>query len=480
MTLPNFASSYETPGVYWALTNTPQTANGNFIGPRLAIVGPAIGYFSYTGDNNVQLTGTTPQVLSKQGIVTASIVVQSLDAVPVVYTAGTDYTVTTTGSGSASITSIARNGSGSIGSGAHVAVLYNYADASYYTPRLVNNMQDVSALYGASYNTDTGAIVSPLSLAAEIAFKSGSVDLVLVPVPLTSGVATAANLLSGLNQLAARNDVSLVAVLPVGVTGTNSAHGDVVTVATNLEAYLAAREAEGLFQVGIIGYEPSVANTDATTIGADYIAQQVAYRRVVETWPNQVNYAASGQYNLALAGYYVAAAIGGLLGGNAPQDGITRYALPVFPSFPTAVLPMLTEAKKTTLSAAGVCVIESNRNGTIQVRHGVTTDPSSIYNFEISLVRIQDAMIESLQSAIANASIIGSPITGDSVSALQGLVETILNGLITSGDISAFQGVTVTQNVTTPTEIDVVFSYLPIYPLNYITISFSIDASSSF
>ena len=100
MSLPNFGgSTYEPPGIYVYETSTPSTASGSFAGPLAAIVGPALGYRTFT--DSVLLNGTNPGVceatqlprLSQLGIDTSTIVVTSPGGTPITYTLTTDYTV---------------------------------------------------------------------------------------------------------------------------------------------------------------------------------------------------------------------------------------------------------------------------------------------------------------------------------------------------------------------------------------------------
>jgi hypothetical protein len=484
--LPNFGATYVPPGVYWAQSPTPVANPLGVANPSLiAIVGPAIGYETYV--DSATISYTQQYTLTQLGInltanpdadpAYAGVVVTSTDGA-VTYVAGTDYVLTQTsavdGNSIDTVTTIEGIAEGNIANGQEVVVSYQYTSSAYYTPTTCNNFPSVQAIYGPAFDTNTGAILSPLSFAAKFAFDNGASQVVLVATTSNNGVATRAGLSAGYTALSSLDTVSMIVPLPVGMTGTGGSPGDIINVGTDLETFLANQETQNnVLQTAYLGYETTV------TVGPDTIAQDVAFKRVVEAWPNQMTfYNGFTNTSQVLPGYYLAAAYAGILASNPVQQGLTKQVVKDFSGIPPVVFAQMTNSYKNQLSSSGVAVTELTKNGQLQIRHGVTTDTSSVYNREISLVRAQDFMIETLVASVENAGLIGTPITGQTTANITGLMTSNLANLVTQGVIANYNGLTVTESSTDPTIINVTFQYVPSYPLNYITIVFSINTTS--
>lgn len=472
MSLPTF-TQYEPPGVYWTVEPTPTISLATPVPAVVALVGPGIGF--RTDVQAVALAGSVNNLLPDLGINTSSIVVTSTDG-GTTYEEGTDYTVAATASSDGNTldttTTIARVPGGGLSDGQTVIVSYQFTPGAYLAPTPVTTFQAVVSLYGSPWNATTGALQSPLSLAAQIAFDNGASDLILLATP--NAVVTRSDLSTAYSSLESDSDANIVVPLGVGLTGLSSAPGDVINAATDLAAFLRNDVANNdILRVGIYGTEASV------TVAPDVIAQDVAYARVIEAWPNQMNYF-NGLTNTTsvLGGYYLAAAYAGILASNAPQQGLTRRLVKDFTGIAPAVSAIMSTSYKNQLSASGVAVTEVGRNGALWVRAGVTTDTTSTYTSEISLIRSQDGLIELFEDTFNNAGLIGGPVTPETVTTIQGLSTGVLNAAKSSNMIFDFAGVSVVQVQANPTIIQVSFTYQPTYPLNYITFVFSINTAT--
>ena len=51
--------------------------------------------------------------------------------------------------------------------------------------------------------------------------------------------------------------------------------------------------------------------------------------------------------------------------------------------------------------------------------------------------------------------------------------------MVANDYISSYDGLSVYQDEANPTQVNIVFEYVPIYGMNYIQISFSVDGSST-
>jgi hypothetical protein len=262
--------------------------------------------------------------------------------------------------------------------------------------------------------------------------------------------------------------------LPVGVTAKTTSATTIDGLATDLGAFVTKQATNNsIFSIGIFGW------TKTGTITPTKIAKAVNNSRVIVAYPNQLTYY-NGYSNTVqtLSGYYLAACYAGILASHPVQTGLTKKQVRNFSGIPPLLYQKMTMTQKNTWSSSGVAVTELTGNGTLQCRHGVTSNPSSVYTREISLVRTQDFMVESLIAAFDNATLIGSPITPNTIPAVTSIVTNVLQSLVTRGVIFSFAGVSVVQQSLNPTIVKVTFSYIPAYPLNYITFSFSIDKTT--
>ncbi len=467
MTLPNF-SEYVVPGTYWEATPNPVAPQSLYTVNQVALVGPGIGYRTFA--ENLTFDDTTPVALTQLGINSETIVVTSLDGT-VVGVANTDFTITQTDDSNPDSSTTLTWESGAFTDHQTVRVSYQYTDADYLAPSICTNLAQVQSLYGAGIDITTGVITSPISLAAQFAFTNGAQTLVLVATP--NATVARSDLTDAYAKLEVLTQVNLVVPLPVGLSYENA-----INVGQDLGSFLLTDETTNdILRVGLLGFEVGTDDNEGYDPGT--IAAAVAYKRVVEAWPFAMNYY-NGYTNstLVVGGYYLAAAYAGTLAGNQPQQGLTRRSIQNFTGIPSSVFQTMTTALKNQYGAAGVAIAEISRAGVLWCRHGTTTDPSSIYNQEISLVREQDAMVTLLEGAVEQSAIIGTPIDENTIVNLQALTIGILEQCVQLGIIESYTGVVAQQLTSLPTTIQVTFQWQPSYPLNYVTFIFSVNTTT--
>lgn len=466
-------STYKPPGVYIDETSAATVGPAGITPALMALVGSGVGY--RTNTEAVVLTGTTTVTLAKLGIDLTSLVVRSVDGV--VYVNADDY-VKTAGAGADADagetldnpTTLHRAASGStIGSGATVIVSYQYTDGDYFLPTHFTNFDDLTDFHGQPLDAD-GAIQSPVSLAARVAFLNGAREIVVQAV---ASDAAAADFGTAYANLLSEEQVSVIVPLPVGIDGES----DNETIGTDLANHCDnAASDDSIYRIGIFGSE---AGTDLN-VDPDTLAASIDDERVVLVWPNSVQYF-NGAINqvITVGGYYLAAAFAGKLVSLDPiSTPMTRKAITGFANFPAGVLSSMTTAYKNQLSAAGVSVVERTRDGLLVCRHGVTTDKSSMLHREISLVRQRDGMIDLIYRTLLSYDIIGSPLLADTPTVILSIVTGALETLINASTIVGYQSVSVRQTSNDPTVVEVKFEYTPAYPLNYVVVSFSVNTDT--
>lgn len=468
--MPDF-TQYLPPGVYVEEEQTPLVSITGAAPAVVGIVGPAIGYRQHT---EAITASATPVTLAKTGVdLTTGFEVRGEDGT--VYAETTDYTLATQSVGATGTAddtaTLTRVADGGITEGATVYLTYRYTDLDYAQPFSAFDFDTVKEVYGEPINIATGAVISPVSLAAKVAFENGAAQVVIVATPTPTAV-TREELQAGLSRLAAVPDVTLVVPLPVGLTGTEVAPGDLIDVATDLESsVVTSSETDKQYRIGLLGYE-ATATVDPLTAAA-----AISSRRVGIVTPNQLLfYNGFANQILTVAGYYLAAGIAGRFAGQEVQEPVTRRQIRGFSGLPPAVLAEQTVARKNALSAGGVMVVEYDRNQRLRVRHGVSTDPTSVLTREISITRARDAMMQSLSDSIDAAGLIGSTVDEETPVRVKGVISGVLESLVDAGTIVNYHSLGVRQQSVDPTVIEVKFQYQPAYPLNYITVAFSVSS----
>ncbi len=466
---------YTPPGIYPTEkpTTLPPPASGASESV-VAIVGPSVGYRSHT---QVVDLSTTPANLAKLGIDTATVTVTAADGTP--YVVADDYDLATVAGENSPFDdqiTIARDGGGAIGEGESVTVAYRYTDADYFDPLYVTSWSQVTDAFGEPLDTD-GSIISPLSLAAKMTLANRSVTKVLlVPTPGTADSVDKDDLADGYIRLLAYSDVDLIAPLPVGITGTDQDTGDLPDVATALKNHLNEAASVGIRRIAVFGTELG------STIDPVTLAGLFAHHRVMLAHPNRMTFFNDIlRTTQEIPGYYLAAAAAGRYGGMEPQMPLTRKEISGFSGIASQVLATMSRATMNEWAAGGVAVFErsSRNNSVIICRHGISTDPTSIYTQEISLTRAKDHMLNVILRDLDGAGLIGDPIEEDTAASVNVIVTGSLDGLTQRGTIQGFSGVSVRQALPDkPTTIEVKFAYKPTYPLNFIDVIFYIDTTT--
>lgn len=460
-------SRYQPPGVYIRDATTPVTAFQGFAAfpETIGIVGPALEYRAFS--ESVTFVDDSA-VLSKTGIDLGTLVVTpAVGGNPYVPTV--DYTISSAGTPGEpeTITTLDLEDGGDISDGETVTVTYQFADKAFFEVNRFTDFESVAAYYGEGLNLETNAIVSPLTLAARVAFENGARSVALVTVP-AAGAVTSQALIDGMEKLESATDVGLIVLLPVGLSNANAP-----AVATALVNHINNAVDDGNFRLGILGFD-----TNVTLDHAD-VAQSIANERIVLAFPNSLNYY-NGETNqtLVVGGQYLAAAYAGQLIRNGVAFPLTRKIVRSFAGIPGSVVAQMSKSFKNNLSSNGVAVAELTRAQSLVVRHGVTTSKTNVMSREISLVRAKDAMTIAIETAIENSGVIGSPMTEDTPLIVKALVTGALETVKENRTIVGYREVRVRQPNSQPDVIEAKFEYRPAYPLNYVLVSFSVDITS--
>jgi hypothetical protein len=477
-------SGYAPPGVYIEETASTLVGSTGLPPTLVALVGPAVGY--QTGSDQVSLSDDGA-LLSAKGIDLTTVVVTRGDT-GADLVANTDYDLakSSTSSGQDYLVTLSRHAGTSVPADAAVLVTYRYTDPSYFTPRRLDDYEDVKALYGEPLNlvsptlgqSGYQAVTSPLSLAAKVAFENGAGELVLVPTaPPGAGATTAAArstalrsaLAAAYQRIETNHDVNVVVPLTDGLITA-----DATGAGTELAAHVDGCAADGYYRVGVLGFDPAVTTAPDALLGTGGFRS----KRLVLAYacPDGLSY-----YNgvasrtLALGHQYLAAAYAGRLASLPVQYGLTRQVMRSFSGLAGASPSKTT---KDQYAAAGVAVTEVDRLGQLVVRHGLTSDVTSLNSREISVVRARDSLVTLLQVGVDTSGLIGQPTTIDTLMSVKSVVAGLLEHAVLTGTVVAYSDLKVRQRSVDPSVIEVKFGWSPAYPINYIVLSFTVNVAT--
>jgi hypothetical protein len=176
---------------------------------------------------------------------------------------------------------------------------------------------------------------------------------------------------------------------------------------------------------------------------------------------------------LNVGGQYVAAALAGMYAARDLHVPLTRKTLAGF----TGVGDVRTASELGLDSAAGLLVIE-DKGGILRVRHDITTAVGSVNSRESSVVRAKYEMAHRIKRSLDD-SVVGLVVPdGRGPMLVENAVAAILETLRIEQVISAYQDVKGRLLTGDPTTVEVRFSYTPSYPLNNISVVFTIDTLS--
>ena len=346
-----------------------------------------------------------------------------------------------------------------ISDGTAVSVTFSATDAAQFSPALFTDLAQIRDKYGASLTADGSAINSEVTLAAQLAFANGATQLILVATnpndshPIQDAIA----------RLEFEQSVNVLAVLSGVADDVSYAKSHVDNMAE-----------QGLLRRVYISLDglSSPAPTSSDFIST---AQQLHDERVTVVAPAQFKLDNGTQTPLVIPGYFAAVAVAGLQAGQAPQEPLTRKQVFGF----VGINDQDTQANIFTMQSKGVLVVFQDRLGVLIVKHGLTSDMTSVYTREISVVTARDRLRDFIQETLDGGAIVGSAQTSETPNMVMAAVSSALEEARRQGLIFDYSDVQFRFPIpSNPTLIEVRFSYKPTLPLNYIHVQFSIDTSS--
>lgn len=463
---------YLPPGVYTYAMPGPQLAVNSSQPTAVGIIGQTVGHRSFIQSLQVNpdTSITTPAVnatLAMQGIDVDSIVVRNPNS-GAVYALGTDYTVVnvggTAGTSNALYTLSRVIDGGHIDEGDYLQLTYNYTDPTFFNKTIFFDYLDIRRAYGEPFNLTTGEIQSGLTLMAKFAFLNGAYQVVCVAVEssTTPGNATVGDYYTALDKLA---DEELVGVV-VADTGQQPLH-------QLIQEHVYQQSLHRYERRAIVALDGTVNQVSSSQRIIN--AQELTDNRILMVCPDKFNYF-SPELNksIMLGGQYMAASLAGMTMSMSFAQPLTRKRIAGW--LGTGEIEV--EGQKNLESQNGLCVIEKTKRQLMQVRHGVSTDPTDLITREWSITGQQDALVYRLRDYLESANLIGQPIYPFTLINVKASAEAALQSLIRDGLMVDYTGLKVRQLATNPDVLEVNFSWLPAFPLNFIVCVFSVSLTT--
>lgn len=345
-----------------------------------------------------------------------------------------------------------------IANGAFVNVAFEATDEAQFAPDAFYDLDTIREKFGDPLDAN-GQIESELTLAAQLALANGATQLILVATdpaddfPVQDAIA----------KLGYRADVNTV----VALSGNAS---DI----TYLKGHVVQQSNDGQLRRAFVGLD----GLSDTLDFQDFIdkAGQLHSERVSLVAPSRLKLENGTDTPILVPGYFAAAAVAGLQAGQVPQEPLTRKQVFGFLGVDRDEQNSSQETFK--MQAAGVLVISEDRFGRLIVKHGLTTDMTTVYTREISVITCRDRLRDFVLETLEGGALVGSPMTAETPNLVMAAVNSALEEAAIQGLIFDYSDVKYRFPTDNATMIQVRFSYKPTLPLNYIHVQFSIDTST--
>lgn len=358
--------------------------------------------------------------------------------------------------------------------GETVQVRYRYADAEYYTPFVASTLSDVLSRFGEAWDEEDRP--NPLSLAAEAVFTNASslVQVQCVPVnPHATGAKDIASLADWQMAIDSVNQKDVGTIIET--SGLYDVQSNLVSHIrrsyNDNQSYRTLLGRDGTKEV--LEVEREIDEVSRTSLRA-YASALNYERALVVSTPrcdgvSIMNSSRSGERR-RVGNQYHAAALAGIAASINPEAPLTRQIISGVRATGTTADRFLTAD-----TTFGLCVVDTI-GGLQKVRHGVTTAFNDILTREWSIGRAQDLLLNSLKQTM-DSNIVGRVMTDDIDFLVASVARDVLERFVVSGVIFNYSTPEVGAEPGDPTGLRVRFSYIPRFPINTITLEFSLSDS---
>lgn len=352
-----------------------------------------------------------------------------------------------------------RGSNAGIQQGQFVQVSYRYTNRDHHAVHSYYDYDDVRDHYGEPFDS-AGNIQSEVTLAAKFAMINGASNVLTCAIDTETYPSRSQAYEEALKLFRDEDQIAII------VPGTGDEYiYDLVKDHVNAQS---DNKYERRAVLGIDG----ASNTVDTSLRQGY-AKSVRDRRIAMISPSRFEYYAPELSDkIVLGGQFMAAAVAGKSVSQIAAMPLTRKIISGF--LGPVEVPMQREGEKNTETQNGLMVVEKTRRNQVQVRHGVTTDPTDLLTREWSIIGQQDVMVYRIRDYLDGDGLIGMPIYDTTLIQVKASAESALVSLVRDQIIVGYQNLKVRQLATLPDVIEVRYEWKPAYPLNYIVVRYSV------
>jgi hypothetical protein len=478
------STNYQNPGTYVSQITNPSLTTSNPNSLNICFLANASGVIPTAPqtDRFLVVSGNTSAqtfTLTQSGVVTTSGFVVTNNTTGQNLVSGTDYTVTTTGNTSTLTTISGGVNLAGVGSNGWIAASYNYTTAVSGVTYTFYNFNSVQNTFGPAFsynNTGSISINSPATLAAWLAFQNGAQIVSCQNIPTASG-GNEQEFLNAIQGLVKVPGIDIIVPLKYDSTYNSGTTG---TLFAGLNNFLTAQASNGVYQRAFIGMDSSVnssnlINTVSKIATLNSTRMSLAVPPQININPGLNSVTGISTSYITVDGTYLAAALAGLFVGQPDvYVPITHKLVNGIQSVPNQI----SSSDSTTIQSFGGTVIRQRADGTIYVRHGLTLNTSNWLTQELSINAIGDRLSNNIAKTLSNSTLIGSPLTNNTIASLQSIVLATLMRAVNTDLIQSYQNLTYSIDPNNPTRVVVSFEYSPTIPLNYINVNLTVNVQT--
>lgn len=336
-------------------------------------------------------------------------------------------------------------------------------DRSSFNTRTFTNLADVVRTYGDI------SLENTLSMGAFLAFSNGATALACKQIQLDTGVVepsedqmvTALQAIEG--EIVPGLSPSVIVPLMPASTALLSAISNHCDVQSSLRYRSERRSVLGC----AVGTQPR---------DAQALAQATGNSRVCLIYPDIANIRFTDSQGVAqsyfVGGEMIAVAVA-MATSNPAIDSATPWTNRTVNGF-TDLGRILDDVDANATANAGITVLKQTPQG-IQVRHGLTTNMTSVLTKTPTVVQIADDVHLRVRNLCNRY--IGTKFVPNTISQIEGRVNGLFKQLVRDQIISTYTGLTVNTDPNDPTGLLVDVFYKPVFPLLYIQFTFTVQGS---
>jgi hypothetical protein len=224
--------------------------------------------------------------------------------------------------------------------------------------------------------------------------------------------------------------------------------------------------------IGFVGYSQYTTSTQAITNATGLgnarmiaIGNPVAGLQITNTQTGVAQ-------EFALSGEFMAAAMAGLEV-NPANDVATSLTLQDLVGF-SRLLIRYDDATMNLMASQGLVLLTDN-SGALSIRHYKSTDPSNPITSEPTCTTITDYVRQQFRADLQQ--FIGRKLVSSLVNDITAVCNARLRSLVSNEIINGYNNLAVIPDPSDPTTVDVTVTFMPMFALLYISVTFTVTTS---